>query len=498
MTVMVMTIGLRPRCVCLALVGLGACATQRSAPPVTAATEVAAEAVPAKPAEGALDSAVAELRHVIPAKLSEAEQEKKSAALDAAWKQLQADPAHAVPALKAEYERFTARGERDDYYTIEAAYLIFKMRGPAELATLERMYAGLDVSANFRVVFETRFLVASSGEPRALPFLRKAFDLPPAAARVTFARHALTIGWPQILEFMLAPLGPAVCPLAEEVASSASEPGPLVGALDLLQANLCAGTPEILRRRLAAASDENVVGAMLRGLGTWAAPADRLLLERHLADKRPVVRASAAFALYELGDPASNPALRRMLADGDDQTRAEVIGSLFHTLDRDNARAIVKHRKDAKCPEGDREIIGKLVERLAELTGVDQAPLLGGDERKWKQAIATYWSKRDRRFALGPGERTLTRGELQAALAEWSESASITGGKWAWVESPQVLAVATAEDIPGLLAVRARLFFRQSDEMLYEVAIIDRLLEVLHRRQIGAARPLISRFGTFD
>ena len=37
--------------------------------------------------------------------------------------------------------------------------------------------------------------------------------------------------------------------------------------------------------------------------------------------------------------------------------------------------------------------------------------------------------------------------------------------------------------------LRSRLLWRQSDEVLYEVRGLDRVIAVLHRRKVGAPKP---------
>ncbi|MCB7372895.1 HEAT repeat domain-containing protein, partial [Bacteroides caccae] len=57
------------------------------------------------------------------------------------------------------------------------------------------------------------------------------------------------------------------------------------------------------------------------------------LLDRHLADANPFVRASASKALGDLADPEAIPLLRRALSDADLDVRlfaVEALGGIRH------------------------------------------------------------------------------------------------------------------------------------------------------------------------
>jgi HEAT repeat protein len=469
----------------LGLACIAGCVGARTAPvpPPTGA----AEREPSAPAAPNFESAVAELRGVRPERLTDDEKAAKSLALDSAWQRLRADPHRAVAALKAEHERLIAAGERDDYFAIEAAHLVFAMSGVREIATLERMYRGVDLAVNFRLAFETLSRMAATRDARVLPTLRAALAVEPGAATVFFAEHVLRVTWPQTIDFIFAPYGPGLCAFAGGEASGSQSHAVVRSAAHLLAVNRCVEGPVILRS-LTTSAEPEVATAALRALGVLGVPEDRALIERFASDPRSDVRHSAAFALYELGDPASTPTLRRLLADSEPRVRGEAIAGLFHLVDEDGAAALLAHHRGPAGP-AERATIARFVQELAEELEVPAAPLMSADPGAWKNAIAEYWRRRDHFFDLRPGDRALTRRELDAALARWNAAGRIEDEETSWVEHRHVLSVATPADILALLSIRGRVLERHSDEALAEVAILDRLTNVLHRRRVGAKKP---------
>jgi hypothetical protein len=464
---------------------VGAGAARAPSPPGTAGDREATS--PSPPGQASLEDAVAELRRVDPERLSDGEKAKKGRALDAAWQRLRAEPERALAALKAEHDRVIAAGERDDYFAIEAAHLVFVMAGLREISTVERMYRGVEPSVNFRLAFETLGRMAATRDPRVLPVLRGALAIGPDTGEVFFPQHVLRVVWPQTIDFVFAPYGPGLCAFAADEAPGSTSPAVLRSAAYLFAVNRCVDALPIVRR-LATSDDPVVVMSALRALGFLGGPEDRALIERFAADPRADVRHASAFALYELGDPASTPVLRRLLDDPEERVRKEAIAGLFHLIDADGARAILaRHRASADPAE--REAIERFVQDLAEEVDAPSAPLMSGDPGAWANAIAAYWRKRDHFFDLGPEDRALTRRELVDALARWNAAGTIEEEETRWVEHRHVLSVATADDIPALLSIRGRVLERHSDEALEEVKIIDRLTQVLHRRRMGAKKP---------
>ena len=92
-------------------------------------------------------------------------------------------------------------------------------------------------------------------------------------------------------------------------------------------------------------------------------------------------------------------------------------------------------------------------------------------------------NRREAAMRAGPNDKTWTHDEFKEACLEWISRNRITGGKYRWVESRNVLVVATPRDLKRLLMVRAAVYHRLSDECLEEVHILEELI-----RRIGRMR----------
>ena len=103
----------------------------------------ASVAVPAEPgAAEKLAKAVAAMRKINPAALSEKQQQAKEQELEEAWKTIQdAGPAGAA-ALKDELKKIEAAKERDDHFKLGAARLLWLTGKAAEAPSIAAIWSG--------------------------------------------------------------------------------------------------------------------------------------------------------------------------------------------------------------------------------------------------------------------------------------------------------------------------------------------------------------------
>ncbi len=324
-----------------------------------------------------------------------------------------------------------------------------------------------------------------------LPILRHALSTNPETGTIFFPEHFLKIAWPTTLDFMLNPFGPELCDHLSIGPATLQDTSTAMSMVYLAQKMDCPALwPWV--QTWAREAPAPVRRVALNVLANRGAPADRALL-LSLADSPDAdLRLTAAGVLYEFGDPATAPTLRKLLVDPAAPVRLEAIAGVIHLIDVDGARALTARRSDPSTPKDETEKIASMTDQLAEWTGADRAALAKGDAGTWQTAIDRYWKRRDAFFALHPDDRRLTRDELLLALDHWIATgrlASESSDPTSWIESRHVLSIASAGDIPKLVAVRGRVLRRHSDEALDEVAILDRMISILRRRNAGAAKP---------
>ncbi len=462
-----------------ALAAGGACAHPGAPPPAAA------------PADPDLDGPIAEMKGIVPSRFTDGQAHAKDQALDRAWSTLKAHRDRAVPRLERELAALRASGRRDDFFSIDAACLLWELAGVEAAGPIAEALDGVDLSAHFEVIFPTFSAAAATHDPRVLPILWHALATTEKTGTIFFPEHFLKIGWPTTLDFMFDPFGPALCehlPLGPE---TVRDPAVAASVLYLGYTLACASALPSIRAWARRAQGELRKEATV-AVSHLGAPEDRDVLVALADSPDTETRRVGAFALYEYGDPATAPTLRKLLTDPAPAVRIEAIAGVFHLIDTDGARALIQRRKDPQIPQDEAEKIDAMIAGVARDTAVDRAALAAGDARLWQTAIAKYWKDRDAFFALRPGDRRLTRDELERALELWTQAGRLAAypPDWtAWIETRHLLSVTTAADIPKLVAVRGSILRRHSDEALEEIGLVDRMLLVLRRRAAGAAKP---------
>jgi HEAT repeat protein len=438
-----------------------------------------------------LEKAIAAMRGIDPAKLSEEEQSAKAKALDEAWQALIGAGPAGAERLKAELRKMDAAQERDDFFRLGAASVLWQIGNLAEAEFIAQVWtSGINLEANYKYVFFPAFGAARTQDPRALPMLTAC--LGDKTGSVFTQRHMLTISWPLTIEFLWGAFGPAGLPTLERIVREEKNPVRVESAVGFLaRAQYLAALPRI--RELAHEGPADVRRSAVQALGEFGHPQDYEFLVGGLTSADPLDAAAFAYAIYEYEDLRAVPHLVPLLDSPDDALRNEAMAGLFHLLTVESLAALEAHAvappaategvKDTAsvCREDVDEVLqeaGLTWEAYAAKPAEEQALLLAG-----------LRSREDEKFVPRPDDRTLTHDDLAKAAAEWKANNRITGGTYEWVEDRHVLAAATAEDIPLLLEVKAKCLCRLSDECLYETRTLDRLIRRLgrsrYRRTVG-------------
>jgi len=90
----------------------------------------------------------------------------------------------------------------------------------------------------------------------------------------------------------------------------------------------------------------------------------------------------------------------------------------------------------------------------------------------------------------------LTHAELLELISDWKRESRMKSKKFGSIEPSQVLAVASAGDIDRLVDARAAIYSRLSDECLYEVATLNKIIRRLgrsrYRRDVGLTEKVVA------
>lgn len=472
------------------LVGVLAAGAGSALMAAEAATAPAAPAEAAAPPPGAakakpptaeeLDKAVAAMRGIDPSKMSAEDGKASGERLDKAWNTVLAAGPAGSARLKDELAKVDAAKEKDDFFRLGAAALLWYLGGPADAPAVARVWtSGVDLTLNTSYVFYTAFDAARTQDVRVLPMLTAI--LADRKVSVSIAQHSMKVVWPLTHEVIWGAFGPKGLPeLMRLLGESKDDTTRESAAMLLARAQYLPALETI--RRLAAEAKGDLRIAAVRCLGAYGHPQDFDFLAAGLKSKDPKEMIHFAFAIYEYDDLRAVPALVELLDSPEDAVRLEVTGALVHLLTPEALEGLRRRCGVAANPrerEGCARIVGGLLNEL----GLTLEAYNAKPAEEKARLLAGLREKREAKYRATPNDRPLTHDDLFKAAASWQAAGRITGGAYGWVEGRHVMVAATADDIPLLLAVKAKCYLRLSDECLEEARTLDLLV-----RRLGRAR----------
>jgi hypothetical protein len=386
-----------------------------------------------------------------------------------------------------------AAQERDDFFKVGAAVILWQIGNLSEAETISRLWeSGVDLAVNYHYVFFPAFDAARTQDPRALPMLTVC--LGDKTGSVFVPQHAMTLSWPLTMEFLWGAFGPAGLPTLERIVREGENPVRVESAVGFLaRAQYLAALPRI--RELAHEGPADVRRAAVRSLGEFGHPQDYEFLVGGLSSADPLDAAAFAYAVYEYEDLRAVPHLMPLLDSPDDALRNEAMAGLFHLLTVESLAALEAHAAaPPDATEGVKETASfcrETVDQLLHEVGLTWETYAAKPVEERALLLAGLRGREEETFVLRADDQRLTHDDLVKAAAEWKANDRITGGTYEWVKDRHVLAAATAEDIPLLLEVKAKCLCRLSDECLYETRTLDRIVRRLgrsrYRRVVGIA-----------
>lgn len=425
---------------------------------------------------GGLAAAVAELRHMRP-DMTREEQKAKSERIDAAWEQLTAAKDAGAKALLDEAAKLDAAKEKDDFFKLGAAVVLWQIGRFDRVQDIVGLWAGTDLTTNYNYVFYSTFEAVRDGDERALPLLRAV--LRDQQGQIYLAMHVMNVNWPGTHFCLWGPMGRKAVPALEQVLDTEKDPIALRSAVVLLGAYMDVGALDRLRRIARDPKHPARLEAIV-DLGHLGHPQDFDLLCSGLADKDPKVAEAFVRALGQYGDLRAAAKLAPLTTAADKDLRLSALAGLGLLPTVDGLEAL------AKClPNEEKKVQYGLTAYPPILRALDGGwdAFVKADRAERTRLLAQAIAKQDEEFTLRADDRKMSREQLVEACKGWIANSRISGGEYEWAESRHVLAAATAADVPLLLDVRGALFHRLSDECFSEVEIVDAVLRRLVRAQ---------------
>lgn len=434
---------------------------------------LAFQALPQSDTSIRLDKDIAVLRHIDPSKLSDAEQEAKAKAIDAAWAEIKASGPTGTQRLKREIEAIDKSNEKDDFFKLNAAALLWEIGKLNEADYIAKIWNSTPLETQYNYVFYTAFDAAKTHDPRALPLIKAV--LKNDSGGIYVAAHAMPVNWPLTQEFIWGVYGPDGLPVLNEILNTSSDRVEIVSAMiRLSRSSYLPALPKI--RQLASSKDEILRGWAIRCLGIFGHPQDFAFLKAGLNLADPRETWNYVYALYEFDDVSIVPALIPLLSTADDRLRYELIPTLSHLTTPQSWEALKQQFAKPRNDE-EKDLLDRITNRIkGELpANYDQLSAIKKEE--------SFAAIRNEKYKLAKSDTVLTRQQFLEAADDWIATSHIYGSKYEWPKERHLLAIATSDDVPLLLKVKAALYTRLSDECLYETEMMDTVIKQLGRRR---------------
>lgn len=437
----------------------------------------AASALAQEATDVALVKATMVLRHIDQSKIPPEERRKRGMEIQQAWQTLTAAGDRSVTALKQELQRIDKAGERDDFFKLSAAGLLWKIGGLNQAETIAGIWETTPIGVQYNYTFLSALEAARTQDPRALPMLRAI--LRDKKGEFFVMMHSMNLTWPLTHEFIWGVYGPGGLPALTKLLETSKDSVQLESCIWLLAHAQHLDSLESIRR-FARSAEGDVRRMALRCLGFYGHPSDYDILVAGAGANDPEEAFMCVAALYDYGDLRAVDHLVALLNAADEKLSDEVQVCLGHLLNPVSFEALKRHLDASK--DGEEKTQGQDFIRhiLGELE-VDWATYSAKDPGQKAALFAALRESAEDGFRLSKTDRTLNREQFLEAATEWKKNHRITGGKYEWVKSRHVLSVATPDDIPLLLEVKASVLLRVSDECLYETHVLDDLVQRLGR-----------------
>lgn len=451
-----------------------------------------------------LEQAIAVLRHIDQDKLDEAQREKKAQEIDAAWETIQAAGKPGVALLKAEIRRVEEGKEKDDFFKLNAATLLWMIGRFDEVETIAAIWNSTPLKVQYQYVFLTAFDAAKTHDERVLPMLLAC--LKDKEGSMVVPLHSLELEWPLNHQFLWGAFGSKGIPALLKVLNTSQNPVELESAMLLLtRAQEVKALPRI--REIAVSMKGETSHIAVNSLGIFGHPQDFDFLVSGLRSSDARKAFAHAYALYEYEDLRAVPLLIPLLKNENEFLRRETGMALLHLTTPSSLDALqrfcdeaLRTRSSHNAQQGECSIFkDKLTEMGLELLNYAKASA----QEKAAQ-VANVIKRREEPYLLSKEDRQLKQEQVREVAQEWIKNHRAFGGKslsfeelpekdgkknqvaislnkYSWVEERHILSAATPDDINLMLDVKAALYSRLSDECLYETERIDEIIKRLGR-----------------
>ena len=407
-------------------------------------------------------------------KLPPKQREAEAIKLDEAWQTLLDNGKTSIEKLKEEFKRMEAAKEKNDFFALGASVLIWEIAKADEAELIAKLWQGADLSVNYNYVFSTAMQAAVTRDPKVLPILKAVL----ADRKGTFPvpQHAMRLRWPETIEFIWGVYGYDGLAELHKVLKTSQDPAELVSAMTLLTGSYYLPALEDIRK-LTQSKDQAVRDCAYEQLGRYSHPDDR----KRLVEAAKNGNRAAFEGLVVASDPAAMDVIDKYLDSKDEKTQDLVLHACYAVPCRKGLDLVLawsadpkKSGHDARKLEFVRDGIFGAIQSSAEAyQKLDDA----GKDKLFAKLPAR------RVLSYDPVAKKISHDQFVEAVKYWQSKKRIEHEKYKDVTEEQAFAVATPDDIKMLVDLKARIHERLSDESLYEIRDINKLIwNILQRK----------------
>lgn len=423
-----------------------------------------------------IDQAIKFMREIDLAKiykLPKEQRNQKAVQLDKAWQTLVGGGQPSVEKLKKAYREMVASKKKNDFFALGASAIIWQIAKENEADFIAEVWSNADLTKNYNYVFMTAFQAARTRNPKVLPILKAV--LKEQKGKFPLAMHAMVLRWPQTIKFVWGAYGYDGLKELHKVLKESNDPNTQASAIYLLGDSYYMPALEDIRK-LTTSKDQRVRQYAYGAIGRFNRPEDAKWL---LADAKKG-KPQAIVALAHMSNKDVLDFIDPYFTSNDEEKHSVALYACYAIPCRKSVDQIIA------CYEG---------KKKTTISKKSLKYILDDIFRKIKSNLKDYKKLDDagknKLFASLPKQtgvthkiekKKITHDQFVKAVKDWQSQKRIRGNKE--VTSEQAFAVATPDDIPMLIDLKARIYERLSDEALYDIRYVDKLIRNILQREL--------------
>jgi len=432
-----------------------------------------------------IDQAIRDLRILAKADPSRPQSEEEMRRFGNACQAVKAAGQKGVERLEAELSA-TGHEPEDEVFRVSLSALLYDIAGPDKAPQVAAAWSTIDRFSRAEMTYFVAFQAAGSQDPRVTPMLKAC--VADEKGSVIDPIHGVILAWPRTAEALWGACGLPCESELRRMFLESEEPVETASAAAALAKSMY---PDLMPRYrfLAEGGHRPAQLQSILALGWYGHPDDFDFLVAGLGSKEPDVLFTYIYALVEFGDIRATRQIMRLVSHHDRNVRGEAAAACMLLPTARSVEKVIQSLGTKKAPEipGLKERVDALMTQM----GTDVKAFLALPDADREKLVRRAIEAAEAPFRLKEDEKALGRERVMRDLEDCLASGKVSG----WIDPKQFLAVATPDDIPLLLKLRAQAYQRFSSRAFDDVALVDQMIRRLGRSRYRKEVGLIAETG---